>query len=177
MAQKWLHNKSTLKYKFKNANTNKRDTIFHPYCGSSLWWGRRKRTHTHRKKRKKEREREKEKKQMTRKQASIKIKLELSQWLLQLLPSPFQYVCRITFTPLSQLTQHFWNTVGLAWPVCSVRCTEKPQNCSPCLETSVNHLSLCCVGLKESKVHHWTAEQHCIKLSHKQWWVCWKLPC
>ena len=51
-----------------------------------------------------------------------------------LLP-PFPYFWGITFTPLLQLVQHFRNTVGLEWSICSVRCIEQPQNCSPNFET------------------------------------------
>ena len=132
--------------------------IFQPYLSCSLKWrGRRKRTHKETKKKYLE--------ETNNKQTSIKIKLELSQWHPATSSSPFPvYIWRITFTPLLQLTQHFQNTVCLGWSVCSVRCTEQPQNCSPCFETSVKHLSLCYVGLQGSKVYLWAAEQQCIKL-------------
>ena len=108
----------------------------------------------------------KTKKQITNEQTSIETKLELSQWTPSTSPSTFQIFLKNNIHSIIQLAQHFRSTVGLGWPVCSVRCTEQPQNCYPCFETSVKHLSLHYVGLQGSKIYHWAVEQQCIKLSH-----------
>ena len=83
--------------------------------------------------------------------------------ILQPLPPPFRYFWRTAFIPLLQAAKHFQNTVGLVCPLCSVRYTEQPKNCSLCFETSVKHISLHYVGLQGSKNYHWAVEQHCIK--------------
>ena len=59
------------------------------------------------------------------------------------------------------------------------RYSGQTQNCSPCFETSVKCLQLCCVGLhyKGSKVYHWAVEQQCIKYLDRQWWYYWKFTC
>ena len=108
----------------------------------------------------------KTKKQITNEQTSIETKLELSQWTPSTSPSTFQIFLKNNIHSIIQLAQHFRNTVVLGWPVCSVRCTEQPQNCYPYFETSVKHLSLHYVGLQGSKVYHWAGEQQCLKLSH-----------
>ena len=104
-------------------------------------------------------------KQITNKQTSIERKLELPQWSLSTSPSTFQIFLKNNIYSIIQLAQHFRSTVGLGWPVCSVRCTEQPQNCYPYFETSVKHLSLHYVGLQGSKFYLWAAEQQCLKLS------------
>ena len=77
-----------------------------------------------------------------------------------------------------QLAQHFRNTVGQRWAVCSEGCTEQLQNCSPCFDTSVKHLSLGYVGLQGCNGYHWTVEQQCMmRVSHREWLFRWKLTC
>ena len=83
--------------------------------------------------------------------------------ILQPLPPPFRYFWRTAFIPLLQAAKHFQNTEGLVCPLCSVRYTEQPKNCSLCFETRVKHISLHYVGLQGSKNYHWAVEQHCIK--------------